>query len=161
MNRKRAEEPTKMSNMKAFATAAAAAVLAGALFVPAGSFARGPGGFGAAHGPVFGLHAAGLAGHRAFRPALARHAAPLRWWRLHRFAARNRGTGALWPLAADGAYAPYDANDVTAAIPVPGPAGVLAPPPAPYPPEHIGCLARGYEVPAEIGGIVKVVVTRC
>jgi hypothetical protein len=161
MNRKRVEEPTKMSNTKAFAAAAAVAVLAGVLFLPAGSFARGAGGFGAAHGPVFGLRNAGIAAHRAFRPALARHAAPQRWWRLHRFAARNRRTGALWPLAADAAYAPYDANDLTAAIPVPGPAGVLAPPPAPYPPEHVGCFARGYDVPGESGGLVKVVVTRC
>jgi hypothetical protein len=148
-----------MINRKAFATAAALAVLGGAVFIPADALARRGGGVGAAHGPVFGLPHAHIGAHRPFRPAFARGAHPLRGWSLHRFGARNRGADGVWSAGSTG-YAPlYDPNDVTASVPMPGP--FLAPRPLPYPPDHVGCLSRGYDVPAESGGVAKIVVTRC
>jgi len=152
-----------MYDRKALFVAGALALAAGIVFVPAGTFARGGGFAGAAHGPMFGFP-----GHRAFRPAFVRRAPArlgwhLRWWNLHRLAARNRaganaGASAVYP-GVDGGYAPA-ANDLTGSVAVPEPA-LLPAPSAPYPPEHVGCLSRGYDVASESGGVARVTVTRC
>jgi hypothetical protein len=145
-----------MPSRKAFSFAAALA-LAVILFVPAGTFARGAGGF-AAHGPVFGFHPRVV--HRPFRAAHVNRAPARLGWQLRRserFGGRNRdGVGAFYGGSA-GAY-PGDVTGSLSEAPA-----VYAPPlipPAP-PAEHIGCLARGYDVPAELGGVAKVVVIRC
>ncbi len=156
-----------MHKRKTLSTAAALGFAAGILLMPAGTFARGAGGFaGGAHGPVFGFPHARGGVHRPLAPALA-HRVPARlgfrlnWWRLHRFARHRSDAGALYyPLGSDGGYAaPGDPNDVTGAF-APGPA-LLPLPPAAYPPEHVGCLSRGYDVPGESGGVARVTVTRC
>jgi hypothetical protein len=138
-----------MANRKAFFIAALAAIL----FVPDGTFARG-GGF-AARGPVFGFHPR-IVGQRPFRPIV--HPVPSRFgwqlrWRKER--ARHRaGAGAIL----DGGL-PASNGDVTGTATVPT---VFVPPAVPpAPPERIGCYARGYEVPGESGGVVRVTVTRC
>jgi hypothetical protein len=149
-----------MLDRKTLAAAGALALAAGTLFVPQDTSARGAG-FAAARGPMFGFHA-----HRALRPAVvhrssARFLWHLHWWNLHRFAARNRaGASATYPLG-DAGYAP-GAGDETGTLAVPAPEPALLPAPAaPYPPEHVGCLSRGYDVSSESGGVAHVVVTRC
>ena len=150
-----------MRNSRRFSHTILVVMLAGATLVPAAALARG-GGHGG-HGPVFGFHHAPVVAHRPFRPA-GIHRFPghfAGWWRLHRFARQrannangiaDAGYGAgYYPT---GSYAP---GDVT---------GTLAPPPAVFAPpgsatEHVGCVARGYEVPGENGGIARVTVTRC
>jgi hypothetical protein len=149
-----------MHASKAISTVSALVVAAGILSVPSGTFARGAGFAGGAHGPVFGLHPR-IAGHRPFRPAFA-HRVParfgwrLRWWN-HRL--RNRtDASAVYPAYGAGASYP---GDVTGTVPETGP-GVFVPPVIPpVPAEHIGCLARSYDVPGEGGGVAKVTVTRC
>ncbi|MBV8755414.1 MAG: hypothetical protein JO328_21380 [Hyphomicrobiales bacterium] len=141
---------------------AAIVILAGAALVPAAALARGGFAHGG-HGPVFGFHHPPLVAHRPFRVPGVKHV-PARfagWWRLHRFAHRrgNNGNGiadagyggGYYPSSA---YAPGDATGTLAPPPA-----VLAPPSAPS--ERIGCFARGYEVPGESGGVVRVTVTRC
>jgi hypothetical protein len=159
MKYEREAEKTDMANRKAFFIAAALALAAGILLLPAGTFARGARGFAAAaHGPVFGLR-----GPRLFRPALV-HRTPARFgwqlhrWHQHRFGGRNRdGAGAIY----GGSTAPYYSGDLTGTVPETGPA-LYAPPAIPSPPaEHLGCLSRGYDIPSESGGVVKVTVTRC
>jgi hypothetical protein len=147
-----------MRSRKALSFTAALA-LAAFLFVPDATFARGGGGV-AARGPVFGLHGR-AAVHRPFRPALAHRAAlrfgwQLRWW--NRFGRHRAGTGAFYPAYDAGVTAPYPA-DVTGTVP--GPGVFLPPYVPPAPSERVGCLAHGYDVPAEVGGIAKVVVIRC
>jgi len=148
---------------KAFFVAAVLAMAAGILSVPNDTFARGGGGFaGAAHGPAFGFHPR-IAPHRPFRPAFvhrgpARFGWRLRWWN-HRLG-RNRNDANAGYSAYGGSGASYP-GDVTGTVPDTGP-GVYMPPVMPAAPvEHIGCLARGYDVPGESGGVVKVTVTRC
>jgi len=138
----------------------ALALAAGILFAADGTSAR-PAGAMAARGPVFGLHA-GIAAHRPFRAAqLNRGPARLGWqlhrWHRHRLGGRNRGdASAIY----GGSAASYYPSDVTGTLPE-GPA-VYAPPVIPPPPsERIGCFAKGYDVPAEFGGVARVVVTRC
>ena len=152
-----------MGHRTTFSRVAVAAMLAGAVLVPAAALARGGGFGGHGHGPVFGLHRAPFAAHRPFRPAgVAR--SPARFaaaWRLHRFAHRraNNANG-IAAAGYGGGYYPggsYAPGDVT---------GTLAPPPAVFAPpapasEHTGCLARAYDVPAESGGVAHVTVTRC
>jgi hypothetical protein len=162
-----------MNRMRTVSQRAAIAALAGLLLVPAAALARG-GGFGgggfrgAVHGPVFGFPRARIAhpilAHGFARRWPARIAAGFHQWNFHAFRHANgaaNGWGAAAPFAGDaGAYAVP--ADVTGTLGGPGPAAVFAPPgPSPYPPEHLGCQARGYDVPAESGGVVKVVVTRC
>jgi hypothetical protein len=163
-----------MNRIRTLSKRAAIAAAAGLLLVPAAALARG-GGFGgggfrgAVHGPVFGFPRA-----RVAQPTLA-HGFARRWpariafgfhqWNFHRFAFRHgNGTGNAWsavaPFAGDaGAYAVP--GDVTGTLGGPAPAVFAPAGPSPYPPEHIGCQARGYDVPAESGGVAKVVVTRC
>lgn len=147
-----------MPHRKAISITAALALAAGILSVPSTTVARGGGGFGA-HGPVFGFHPR-FAGHRPFRPAFAHRAARFGWHlrRSNRGQRDGAGTGAGYPAYDAGVSAPYT-GDVTGGLPGPG---VFVPPVvAPAPPEHIGCLARGYEVPAEVGGVARVTVIRC
>ena len=148
-----------MRNSKRFSHTAAIVILAGAVLVPAATFARG-GGAHFGHGPAFGFHHAPIVAHRPFRP-VGMHRFPGRfagWWRLQRFT-RNRGNN--WNGAAGdgyypaGAYAPGDVTGTLAPLP-----GVYAPPGGPAP-EHVGCVARGYEVASESGVIARVTVTRC
>jgi len=148
-----------MRNRKTYSRVTAV-VLAGALLVPAAALARGGGFAQFGHGPVFGLHRAPVVAHRPFRPGVHRFSTRFPgWWRLHRFA-RHRGDNLNGMVIGGGSYptGTYDPGDVT---------GTLAPPPAVFapagapPPEHVGCFARGYEVPAETGGIARVTVTRC
>jgi hypothetical protein len=139
-----------------------AVLLAGALLVPAAALARGGGFAHFGHGPVFGFHRAPDVAHRPFRPPGVQHF-PGRfagWWRLHRFG-RNRGDngngtadagygGSYWPGSG------YGSADTTGTV---TPGAVWTPPSAP--PSERGCVARGYDVPGESGGVVKVTVTRC
>jgi hypothetical protein len=165
-----------MNSIRTLSKRAAVAAMAGLLLVPAVALARGGGGFGgggfrgAVHGPVFGFPRARIAhpalAHGFARRWPARIAAGFHQWNFHRFALRHgNGGGNAWgaaaPFAGDaGAYAVP--ADVTGTLGGPGPTAVFAPPaPASYPPEHVGCQARGYDVPAESGGVAKVVVTRC
>ena len=144
---------------KAILTAAALALAAGVLCLPGGTSARAAGRV-AAHGPVFGFHPR-VVPPRPFRAAFS-HRAPARFgWHLrrnHHVGGRNRdGTGAIY----GGSVTPYYSGDITGTVPETGPA-VYPPPLIPSPPaERIGCLSRGYEVPAELGGVTKVTVTRC
>jgi hypothetical protein len=147
-----------MHSRKAISITAALALAAGILSVPGGAFARGAGGL-AAHGPVFGFHPR-VAGHRPFRPFLRRVPARFGWqlhrWHQHRFGGRNRGDAS----AAYGGSAGNYPSDVTGSVPeAPGFYGPPLVPPAPT--ERVGCFAKGYDVPGESGGIVRVVVTRC
>jgi len=154
-----------MRNTKAYLHATAV-VLAAAALVPAAALARG-GGFGhGGHGPVFGFHHAPVVAHRPFRPAGVHHFRGrfAGWWRVNRFA-RNRGNngngaadagygGGYYPASG---YAGYGSGDTTGTI---APGAVWTSPSAP-PAERIGCAARGYDVPGESGGVVRVTVTRC
>jgi hypothetical protein len=155
--------------MKTLSKAAAVAAMAVTMLAPAGVLARGGGGGGGGFarggfhvGPVFGFPHA-VAAHRAFGHGFARRwPARFAWrfhrWNLHRFASRHgAGSGAVYPFGGDAA--PYVPGDVTGALGAPGPT-VFAPPAA-APSDHIGCQARGYDVPGESGGVVKVMVTRC
>ena len=153
-----------MRNSRRFSHTILLVMLAGAALVPAAALARG-GGHGG-HGPVFGFHHAPIVAHRPFRPAGV-HRFPghfAEWWRLHRFG-RNRGdngngiadagyAGGYYPASS---YGGYGSGDTTGTI---APGAVWAPPSAP-PAEHVGCFSRGYEVPAEHGGVAQVRVTRC
>jgi hypothetical protein len=157
--------------MNTWSKAAAVAAMAGIMLAPAGALGRGGGGGGGGFarggfhvGPVFGFPHA-VARHRAFAHGFARRwPARFAWrfhrWNFHRFAGRHgagAGSAAVYPFGGDsGAYVP---SDVTGAIAAPGPT-VFAPPAAPAS-DHIGCQSRGYEVPGESGGVVKVMVTRC
>jgi hypothetical protein len=161
-----------MNRIRTLSKRAAVAAVAGLLLVPAVALARGGGGFGgggfrgAVHGPVFGFPHARIAhptlAHGFARRWPARIAFRLHQWNFHRFAFRN---GAGWnagayPLAGDAAvYA--DPNDVTGTVAGPAPAIFAPPVPPSYPPEHLGCQSRGYDVPGESGGVAKVMVTRC
>jgi hypothetical protein len=156
--------------MKTWSKAAAVAAMAGMMLAPAGVLARGGGGAGGGFarggfhvGPVFGFPRA-VAPHRAFGHGFARRwparfGFPSQRWNFHRFAGRNgAGSAAAYPYAGDaGGYFP---GDVTGAIGAPEPAAVFAPS-APASSDHIGCQSRGYDVPGESGGVVKVMVTRC
>jgi hypothetical protein len=157
--------------MKTWSKAAAVAAMAGMMLAPAGVLARGGGGAGGGFarggfhvGPVFGFPHA-VAPHRAFGHGFARRwPARFAWrfhrWNFHRFAGRHgagAGSAAVYPYAGDAAYVP---SDVTGAIAAPEPAAMFAPS-APPPADHIGCQSRGYDVPGESGGLVKVMVTRC
>jgi hypothetical protein len=148
-----------MRNSRTFVRGAAVAMLAAAVLVPPTALARGGGFARGGHGAVFGFAHA----HRPFRPAVAHHL-PARFahgWRLHRLA-RHRGSdrnGIADAGYAAGSYpgSTYNPGDFT---------GTVAPPPAVFvppvaPAEHIGCLARDYDVPGESGGVVRVVVIRC
>ena len=153
-----------MHDRKALAITAALAFAAGLLLAPSGAFARG-GGFAGVRGPVFGFRHGPIV-HRPIGPAFG-HRFPGRFgfklnaWRLHRFARQRNDASAIYPYGGDGGYGPYyDPNAVTGSVGLPGPVPALLPP-APYPPEHIGCLSRGYDVPGESGGVVRVTVTRC
>jgi hypothetical protein len=156
--------------MKTLSKAAAVAAMAGLMLAPAGVLARGGGGGGGGFarggfhvGPVFGFpHAVAprrALGHGFARRWPARFAWRFHRWNFHRFAGRNNaGSGAVYPYGGDaGAYGP---GDVTGAIAAPEPATVFAPA-ATASSDHIGCQARGYDVPGESGGVVKVMVTRC
>ena len=154
-----------MRNKSTFLRSATAVVLAGALVVPAAAFARGGVARGG-HGPVFGYHRAPIVAHRPAGPAVA-HRFPGRFaqvWGLHRFA-RQRGNngngiadagyaGSYYPASGYGGYGSADTTGTVA------PGAVWTRPYAP-PAEHTGCLARGYEVVSESGGIARVTVTRC
>jgi hypothetical protein len=149
-------------------TAAALALAAGALFAPAGAFARGGGGGFAriGHGPVFGFHQPRLAPHRPSQPTFGHFATRFPWhhgwWNRQRHRGDDQnglgeagyggygGYGSSYPGGA------YDPGDLTGTVGAPR----FARPPEPAP-EHIGCLSRGYDVPGESGGVVKVTVTRC
>jgi hypothetical protein len=151
-----------MRNSRKFSRTAAAAMLAGAVLVPAAAHARGGFAHGG-HGPIFGFHHTPVVAHRPFRPA-GFHRFPGRfvgWWRLNRFANRQNGN---WNGVADAGYGAgyyptgtYDPGDTTGTL---APPAVFAPPAAPSP-ERVGCVSRGYEVPAERGGAARVTVTRC
>jgi hypothetical protein len=152
-----------MRNKRTFSRATAV-LLAGAMLVPTAALGRGGGFAHGGHGPIFGFHRPLGIAHRPFRPAHVQHfpARFANWWRLHRFTHRR---GDNFNGIADAGYnagyypsSSYDPGDLTGAL-APPPA-VFAPPGAP-PPEHIGCLARGYDVPAESGGVARVTVTRC
>jgi hypothetical protein len=143
---------------------ATAVLLAAAVVVPAAALARGGGFAHGGHGPVFGLHHP-IVAHRPFRPGVQHFRAHFAaWWRLHRFARHrggNRNGIADAGYYSGGSYGPggsYDPGDLTGTL-APPPA-VFAPPAAP-PSERIGCFARGYDVPAESGGVTRVTVTRC
>jgi hypothetical protein len=153
-----------MRTRKAFLTAALA-LAAGIVLVPAGTLARGGGGFhGAGHGPVFGFPRVHVAPHGPIAPRLVRRAPArfgfrLGWWNRH--GARNGAdASAIYPSAGGGYGAPYYPNDVTGTVAAPPP-DMLLPRPASYAPDHVGCVARGYDVPSESGGLAKVRVTRC
>ena len=153
-----------MRNRRSLPQAAIAVTLAATL-VPAAALARGGAAHGG-HGPVFGFHRAPIVAHRPFRPVFANHF-PARFaqgWRLHRFG-RNRGdnangvadagyAGGYYPGAG---YGGYGAGDTTGPV-APGPAWTS---PSAPPAEHIGCIARGYDVVSESGGVARVTVTRC
>lgn len=154
-----------MYHGKAFSTAALA-LAAGVLLMPAGTFARGGGGFhGGGRGPIFGFPHARIGVHRPLGPGFVRRVPGrfgfgLNAFRLHRGNQRNDAS-AIYPYYGDGSYGGgYGSNDATGSIAAPGP-GFLPLPPASSPPEHVGCLARSYDVPAEAGGMTKVKVTRC
>jgi hypothetical protein len=155
-----------MRNSRTFLRGAAVAMLAAAVLVPPTALARGGGFARGGHGPVFGFAHAPIVAHRPFRPAVAHHV-PGRFahgWRLHRFA-RHRGSdrnGIADAGYAAGTYpgSTYNPGDFTGTV-APPPA-VFVPPLIPPPPaERVGCLSRGYDVPGESGGVVRVVVTRC
>jgi hypothetical protein len=145
---------------------AAAAILAGAMLIPAAALARGGFAYGG-HGAVFGLHRPPVVAHRPFGPAGVQHL-PGRfagWWRLHRFAHRhgnngndgNNGNGVADAGYGTGYYpGAYNSGDVTGTL---APPAVFAPPAAPS--SERGCFSRGYDVPAEGGGGAHVTVTRC
>ena len=156
--------------MRTLSKAAAVAAMAVMMLGPAGVLARGGGGGGGGGfarggfhvGPVFGFPRA-VAPHRAFGHGFARRwPARFAWrfhrWNFHRFASRHgAGSAAVYPFEGDaGAYVP---SDVTGALGALGP--VVFGPPTPASSDHIGCQARGYDVPGESGGVVKVTVTRC
>ena len=151
-----------MRNRKAY-LCATAVVLAGAVLVPAAALARGGGFAHGGHGPAFGFHHAPVVAHRQFRPVFAPRF-PGRFaqvWRLHRFGHRGNGNGnGIADAGYAGGYYPgsaYAPGDYT---------GTIAPPPAVFAPpapsaDHVGCVARAYEVVSESGGIARVTVTRC
>jgi hypothetical protein len=145
-----------MHSSKALSLTAALA-LAAILFVPAGTFARGAGGF-AARGPVFDFHPRVV--HRPFRPAHINRAFARLGWQLRRnrnIGGRNRdGAGTAYGGGWGGSYP----SDVTGTVPE---APAVYPPPLipPAPAERTGCLSHGYDVPAEAGGVTRVTVIRC
>lgn len=157
-----------MRNSRRFSRATAA-MLAGAMLVPAAALARGGGFAHGGHGPMFGFHRPPMVAHRPFRPPGVQHfhGRFAGWWRLHRFArhrgnngnnGNNNGNG-VGDAGYGAGYYPgssYGSGDVTGTL---APPVVFAPPVAPS--ERTGCSARGYDVPAESGGVVKVTVTRC
>jgi len=138
-------------------------MLAVAIMIPAAALARGGVARGG-HGPVFGFHRAPIVAHRPVGPAVAHRFAGrfAHGWGLHRFA-RHRGNNGNGVADAGyaGSYYPaggYGAGDTTGTV-APGP--YVYAPPAGAPPEHVGCLVRGYEVVSESGGVARVRVTRC
>ena len=120
-----------MHHRKAFSTAAALALAAGALFMPEATFARGGGFAGGARGPVFGFPRARIGVHGAIgrgfvRRSPAHFGFKLNAFRLHRGHQRNdANANANYPYGGDGSYggygAPYSANDLTGSV-APGPA---------------------------------------
>src|SRR5262249_49102788 len=143
-----------MYHRKAFFTAAALALAAGVVLMPAGTFARGAGGFaGGAHGPVFGFPRAHIGVHRALGPGVVRRS-PARFgfrlnaFRLHRGQQRN-DANAAYSYGGGGSYGgygtAYGSNDLTGSVA--GPGYVPLQPPS-YPPDHVGCAGRGYDVPS-------------